>query len=1294
MPTLDLKTLVLLYTATSLLLALGLQLVRHVVKSDDSIRDWSRGAAAIGLGTLLLAVRGNIPSQVVALIASPLLLAGFLRMLLGTRRFLGKPPLANWDIRLGLALFCIQILLLFTVTGQGVRMMINSTVLAGLLIAHGSLFLHTRNTSSRSVALVLATTFTFCGLVMAARALLVLVPGLEAATLLVREPIPGFATAAGIALNAILGFCLPLLLAARIQNELLEANDSLERRVEARTADLLETNESLLQEIGLRTEAEVALKQSLDNAEDLYNHAPCGYHSIGPDGSFLRVNDTELAWLGYTRQELVGRKKLTDILTEASKARFPREFQLFKARGHVQNLELDILKKDGGVMSVSINATAIRDTDGQFVATRTTLIDVTARKRIEETLRKLSLAVEQSPSGIVITDLNGQVEYVNDAVSRVTGYGRDELLGKNTRMLQSGQTPPRNYADLWEALRVGATWKGEFLNKRKNSEEYTQFSIIAPIRQQDGRISHYLAINEDITERNRTARELDDYRHRLESLVEERTHQLALSKEAAEAANRAKSAFLANMSHEIRTPMNAIMGMTELCLGSDLNTRQRNYLTKIRGASESLLSILNDILDSSKIEAGMLSLEKVDFTLDEVLDKVRDLLAGKSEEKGIELAFDVDAALQHPLCGDPLRLGQVLVNLVNNAIKFSERGTILVTARAAETEGREISVAFAVSDEGIGLSPEQQERLFLPFSQADTSTTRRYGGTGLGLSISQRLVEMMKGSIRVDSAYGHGSTFHFTVRLGLTGAEEEAPRHLAAVTEGSSRRALVIDDNPVALTVLSGILKKLDLECDCHASGTAALANLASPPPDYLFALVDWKMPGLDGLETIRQLRARYAPGKPPPMILVTAASHDEALGNMTEEPDGFIAKPVSVKLLMGEIGPLLHLSGVPAAENTVPADMARAAVAHLRGADILLVEDVDFNQEMMVDLLEDAGFCVRLSSNGLEALAEVERKRPDCILMDCQMPVMDGFEATRRLRDNPRYADLPIIAMTANAMKSDREKCLGAGMNDHVGKPVRLPELYAALRRWMIGTSARPAPQTKPAMAPAKPGPARMAEDLPPSLAGIDLQQGLSNTHGKKALYLSLLKRFRDGHALNFESDFRNALAAEDWTSAHRLAHTLKGLARMLGANDLHQAALRLEGATGTRGITLVQEALGRLLADLTDIRNTLAVLGDADNPRPDTGARPPAMDADVSAEAMAAPMALLIRLLEERDTEAAACLAEFAARLRQAGKPGETAAIAGAISRYDFRQALERARALAAALGISTIEAEGKSQ
>ena len=1287
MPSLDLPTLVLLYTATSLLLALGLQLVQRVIQHDDSIRDWSRGAAVIGVGTLLIAFRSVLPPDITIALPSALVLGGFGRLLFGTRRFLGKAPVAAWDVRLALALFGVQLLLIHTVAWPGARMIVNSGVLAALLLAHGVLLLRARTSINHPVALALGSAFLFTGTVMATRAMLVMAPALDVVTVLTRDPIPAFAAVAGIALNACLGFGLPLLLAGRIQNGLREANNGLERRVEARTADLLDTNEYLLQEIGRRTDAEAALKKSLDNIEDLYNHAPCGYHSLGPDGTFLRINDTELAWLGYGREELVGRKTLMDIMPEPGRTKFRRDFEIFKQRGHVQNLELDILRKDGSLMSAAFNSTAIQDANGAFVATRTTLIDITARKRIEEALRKLSLAVEQSPSGIVITDLEGQVEYINDAVIHMTGYGRDELIGKNTRVLQSGQTPKRNYADLWDALRAGHIWKGEFFNRRKNGEDFTQFSIVAPIRQHDGRISHYLSINEDITERKRTGQELDDYRHRLESLVEERTHQLAVSKETAEAANRAKSAFLANMSHEIRTPMNAIMGMTELCLGTELNSRQRNYLSKIRGASESLLGILNDILDSSKIEAGMLSLEVVQFTLDEVLDKVRDLLAGKAEEKGIELAFDVDAGLQHPLSGDPLRLGQVLINLVNNAIKFSSKGTILVTAQGAAREGGEIAVSFAVSDEGIGLTPEQQTRLFSPFSQADSSTTRRYGGTGLGLSISQRLVEMMKGTIHVDSEFGHGSTFRFTARLGLPGAETESPVHLP-LARNTPRRALVIDDNPVALTVLGGLLKKLDLECDCYGSGTEALASLPAPPPDYLFALVDWKMPGLDGLDTIRQLRSRYAPAKPPPMILVTAASHDEALRNMTEEPDGFIAKPVSIGLLMGEIAPLLHPGDEPLAAAAIPAETDRAAIAHLRGADILLVEDVDFNQEMMVDLLEDAGFCVRLAANGLEAVAEVERKCPDCVLMDCQMPVMDGFEATRRLRQDPRHADLPIIAMTANAMKSDREKCLAAGMNDHVVKPVRLPELYTALGRWMTWAGTTPnirqvaASVIRDSSRQAPPG------ELPADLPGIDLQQGLSNTHGKKGLYLNLLKRFRDTHAVNFEADFKGALAADDWTTAHRLAHTLKGLARTLGANALHQAAQRLEGAAGTRGAELVQPALERLLGELAAIREGLAVLGDMETPRDAAPEETPATVTD-----LAAPMRRLIRLLEDRDTEAGACLAGFAAHVRQAGKPGEAAAIAGAIARYDFRQALERARALAVALGVAEEEAAGKA-
>ena len=546
------------------------------------------------------------------------------------------------------------------------------------------------------------------------------------------------------------------------------------------------------------------------------------------------------------------------------------------------------------------------------------------------------------------------------------------------------------------------------------------------------------------------------------ALLQELAHNLALGikalrlrqrHEAAEAATLAKSAFLANMSHEIRTPMNAIMGMAELCLATEMSPRQYNYLSKIKSASDALLRIVNDILDFSKIEAGMVSMEMSDFDIETVFDNLGALLGASAEGKGLRLVLDIDPVLGKVLRGDPLRLSQVLLNLVGNAIKFSERGKITVSVHQAAQENDRLILQFAVCDEGIGLSAEQRQRLFAPFSQADSSTTRRYGGTGLGLAISKRLVEMMGGQIWVDSEIGRGSTFCFTAQFVLSPTSLEALRQ--------------------------------------------------NRPTDF------------DGL----------------------AASFIE-----------------------------------------------------LQDVDVLLVEDAQLNQEMMVDLLASVAMRVRVANNGEEAMAAVAEKRPDCILMDCQMPVMDGYEATRRLRLNPAYRDLPIIALTANALKSEKDRCLAAGMDAHVAKPVHFTELFSVLTQCI---------KRRPPQVMASPLADQLATPVAegamaalPLLPGIDSAIGLGYVRGKVDFYRRVLKKFRDNHAASFMNDLRAAIMAADWPSAVRLAHTIKGLAAAVGAMPLSELAAQMElaGLEQQAGrVTEIERRLGeefeRVMAGLAGL-------------------------------------------------------------------------------------------------------------
>ncbi len=593
---------------------------------------------------------------------------------------------------------------------------------------------------------------------------------------------------------------------------------------------------------------------------------------------------------------------------------------------------------------------------------------------------------------------------------------------------------------------------------------------------------------------------------------------------AAETATRMKSSFLANMSHEIRTPINAINGMTDLCLMTHLTARQRDYLRKIKNATETLLYIINDILDFSKIEAGMLSMETIDFDLQGVLDDTCEILEGKAAEKELELVTRLDPALQQTLAGDPMRLRQILINLVGNAIKFSDQGQVEVDAHLAASHQQSVIVLFSVRDQGIGIAPAQQDYLFSAFTQADDSTTRRYGGSGLGLAISKRLVEMMDGEISVASEPNRGSTFSFTAKFQL----------------------------------------------------------------------------GSRSLEELRKTQARHPEG-------------------------GF--------------------------EQMEP----------FRGADILVVEDVELNQAMLVDLLESAGLNVRLAGNGLEALQAVGEKVPDCILMDCQMPIMDGYEATRRLRSIPAFEQLPIIALTANAMKLAQERCLAVGMNAYISKPVDFNELFSVIAK-LLEPGERPMPELPPAFAPTGD---THETDLPSVLAslhGIDPAIGLTYTHGKSELYISLLIKFRDYSAEHFITEIEKARRNGEWEALVRQAHSLKSVVRALGAGVLGDLAAELELAGRQQDAWYTDELIAELTQALHRILSGLARLEE----RVAASQTPPQ---PVAPEAAAARLA---HLLETRDTEAAEYLKTFNRALpADSDNHGRIAAIHHAIERYDYAMA-----------------------
>ncbi len=653
-------------------------------------------------------------------------------------------------------------------------------------------------------------------------------------------------------------------------------------------------------------------------------------------------------------------------------------------------------------------------------------------------------------------------------------------------------------------------------------------------------------------------RELEAYRGNLEHLVALRTRELSLATDEARRANQAKSDFLARMSHEIRTPMNAIVGLGRLMLGTRLDSRQRDYQEKVLLSADVLLEVINDVLDYSRIEAGKLTLEQIPFDLNQVVRKVAGVVALKAQEKGIELLFQIDRDVPRWALGDPSRLAQVLVNLANNAIKFTQAGEVIIRVSVKDRTDERAVFWFSVRDTGIGIAASRLGELFTPFTQGDETITRRFGGTGLGLSICKQLVGLMGGFIAVESQPGQGSHFYFTTVFGLAGqrpAEPPSPMHL------QGKRVLVVDDNASARDVLKQMVAYFDMEVEVCASGEAALLHLKSAQSagrPYHLVLLDWLMPGLDGLETAQRIHAMTAEaGQVPAILMVTAGGYEAIADKMTGAGlSHVLTKPVSESSLHDAMLEVLVGGGLTRVyrQQRISALATRRDFSGIRGARVLLVDDVSLNREVAREFLRQAGLRVDIAVNGREAVDKVNQEHYALVLMDIQMPELDGLSATREIRANPRHAGLPILAMTAHAMTGDRDISLAAGMNDHLNKPLDPDALFDALLRWI----PRQDVQDRPPGPEADPEPPE--ESLPiPVLPGIDTDRGLINHMRRRSLYLRMLGQFGTEFGRAGE-DMQQALARGDHEKARRLAHSLKSAAATLGAESLAGLARNLE--------------------------------------------------------------------------------------------------------------------------------------
>jgi two-component system, sensor histidine kinase and response regulator len=775
--------------------------------------------------------------------------------------------------------------------------------------------------------------------------------------------------------------------------------------------------------------------------------------------------------------------------------------------------------------------------------------------------------------------------------------------------------------------------------------------------------SLYEAFNQMIERIQRHQEDVLALNRSLEGKVADRTRDLEHARDRADRASASKSEFLANMSHEIRTPINAITGFATLALRTDLDPRQADYVEKIHTAAQGLLHIVNDLLDFSKIEAGHMNLERIPFRLAEVMETVVAYVGTLAERKGLELLIDVAPDVPSPLVGDPMRLGQVLVNLCNNAVKFTHEGEVDVRVTVRSRQMDSVRLAFAVRDTGIGLSEEQAARLFQAFTQADASTTRKFGGTGLGLVISKRLVGLMDGGIWLESTPGKGTTFFFDVELGVGEASERAEGRLPPAMQGA--RALVVDDNASARQILVAQLAAMGFEAGAVADAAGAIEELRNASVSgrpYPLVLMDWKMPGMDGLAATRAIRADPAIAATPVVIMVTAYGRENALGTpeSAELLDGVLLKPVTPGMLVDTVARLMDPRH-KVKEEVVAPPRKRA----LTGVRVLLVEDNPVNQQLARELLEQEGADVRIAGNGrlaIEMLQRVGIGEFDVALVDLQMPEMDGYETTRIIREMPHGSRLPLIALTAHTLREERERCLAAGMNDHIAKPIDPDLLVSKVALWVGAEGIADATlRARRQEASATSG------ELPPGIPGVDLEVALRRCNGNARLLRDLLVQFRDHYgaaAREIERFVEDGKPAD----ARFLAHAIKGAAANLGATAVARDAAALDDALAADAThaSAAREAFASSLAALVSGLATLA-----GTPVPSTtpsGAPDPRTIDDL--------VRGLLACLERNDTAAERWLADLQAKL--AGRePAWLAAAAEDVGALDYEGAIRRLRA-----------------
>lgn len=900
------------------------------------------------------------------------------------------------------------------------------------------------------------------------------------------------------------------------------------------------------------------------------------------------------------------------------------------------------------------------------------------RKKIKRQLDDLQSAEEKYRSifenaveGIFQTTTDGYFISANPALARIYGYDSpEELLFSISDIARQCYINPDDRDTFTRILNAKGKIVGfETQVYRRDGTPIWISETARVVRDEDGDILYYEGSTLDITERKQA-------------------EALEQAKLVAEAQNKAKSEFLANMSHEIRTPMNAILGLANLSLKTELTSRQKGYLEKIKASAHILLGIINDILDFSKIEAGKLDLEYENFDLNEVMDNLGDMFSSKATGKGVELIINIENDVPCLLVGDSLRLGQVLINLTSNAIKFTDRGEIIVKTELEQDESDEVILRFSVKDNGIGIHHDQIPKLFNSFTQADESTTRKYGGTGLGLSICKRLVEMMDGEIGVETVLNVGSTFYFTARFTKQSVTAEDDMSIPPKLRDIS--VLLVEDNETMRDVMQDVLAAYVENIHTVRSGQSALDHILSMDEEEAYDLIimDWKPSanGLDGAEITQRIRKHPAASHVPVILMIEFERENEIQRARAAGVNGFLYKPIKQSKLFNTIMDVFGWRVERQYKDELAHITEDEIEKQLEGSEILLVEDNPINQLVAEEILQAVGIIVDIASTGKQAVEAVERKRYDAVLMDVQMPEMDGFEATRIIRLNDALADLPIIAMTAHAMKGDRERCFEAGMDDYVTKPIDTGQLFSVLVKWI--DLDKKASEHSPALPPAVETADRVDAGLPGDLPGIDVDSALKELGGNRKLFFKVLGDFIDYYA-EAPAEIRQMVSDNDYESAQRLSHTLKGVSGIFVARDLYSASSELETAfhendseTILRKIDAFESVLNQVVESAEYIIHHFG--SDSGDGHPKTE-NPPV---EIDLPSLIPIISELSASLKKNNPQADRYLVTLRNYLQGAGFEKQIGSLANQIDRFDFKGARETLSGIQSTLGISIDE------